>query len=109
MIKKDDGHIDFSQSATEIERHIRAMTPWPGAFGVARFKSDKKIVKIISVSPKPLKHQGAKGELIEKNNSLILQCGHDALAVQEIQIAGKKKISGLEFIHGHLKNNLILY
>ena len=32
MIKKEDGKIDWTKSAVEIERQIRAMSPWPSAF-----------------------------------------------------------------------------
>ena len=32
MIKKEDGRLDWSRSAGELERRLRAFTPWPGAF-----------------------------------------------------------------------------
>ena len=32
MIKKEDGRLDWSRSARELERRMRAFTPWPGAF-----------------------------------------------------------------------------
>ena len=32
MLKKEDGRLDFSQPASSLERRVRAMHPWPGAF-----------------------------------------------------------------------------
>ena len=40
MLKKEDGLIDWSKPAEEIERKIRAFTPWPGCF---TFKKGEKI------------------------------------------------------------------
>jgi methionyl-tRNA formyltransferase len=33
MLKKEDGLLDFTRSAVELERRVRAMNPWPGADG----------------------------------------------------------------------------
>ncbi len=32
QLKKEDGHLDFSRPAVELERRVRAFRPWPGAF-----------------------------------------------------------------------------
>lgn len=108
QIKKKDGHLDFSKNAIEIERFIRAMTPWPGAYGFADINGQKKMLKIISVKHEPIEKNGHPGELICLENNLLLQCKDNALKVLEIQMEGKKKISSNEFICGS-KSTLHLY
>lgn len=41
MLKKEDGKIDFSKSAVSIERLIRGLNPWPGAFSKLNGKNVK--------------------------------------------------------------------
>jgi len=99
-LKKQDGQIDFKQSAEKIERFIRAMNPWPGSYGII----NTKILKILEVKNKPLKFNKFKaGELINVNNKLVLQCGEDALVIKKLQLAGKKVIKAQEFIRGYSK------
>jgi len=99
-LKKQDGHINFKQSAEKVERFIRAMSPWPGSYGII----NTKILKILEVKNKPLKINKFKaGELIDVNNQLTLQCGEDVLVIEKLQLEGKNKISGKDFIKGYSK------
>jgi methionyl-tRNA formyltransferase len=107
QIKKKNGHIDFTKSAVEIERFIRAMTPWPGAFAFANVNGQEKMIKIISVEHQAIDRQGQAGELACHDNNLLLQCQDQALKILEIQLEGKKKISADEFICGS-KENIVL-
>jgi len=104
MIKKSDGLIDFKKPAVEVERFIRAMTPWPGAFSeiVDRRSEIKKIIKILSVRHNTLDiNQFKAGEMFEHDGALAVQCGKNALIIEKIQVAGKKPISGSDFVKGY--------
>lgn len=109
-LKKQDGHINWTKSAPVIERFIRAMTPWPGAYAKIKNKKQKikndLILKIIEVEHESVKINGHKtGELLLHNQKLAVQCGQDALIIRKVQLAGKKQITAKEFIHGY--KNLI--
>ncbi|MFH0892263.1 MAG: methionyl-tRNA formyltransferase [Candidatus Falkowbacteria bacterium] len=97
QLKKEDGRIDFKKSAEEIERFVRAMSPWPGAFLITN-----KTIKIIETERKTIKINKHKpGKFFVFENKLAVQCGTDALIINKIQPEGKKIMSGEEFINGY--------
>lgn len=99
LIKKEDGRIDWSQDAISIERRIRAFHPWPSAFTTVQ----GKLLKIYAarleqstVSP------AAPGTVIESApDQLLIATGSGALALKEVQLAGKKRLPIAEFLKGH--------
>jgi methionyl-tRNA formyltransferase len=98
LLKKEDGKIDWKKSAEEIEKHIRAMNPWPSAFA----KIKNKNLKIIEAENNILKINKHKiGELFLDNNKLAIQCGQDALIIKKLQLEGKKEMVTEEFLRGH--------
>ena len=99
MITKQDGKIDFSESADAIDRKVRAFDPWPGAF----CEMDGKTVKIWKAEPAG---SGAgdmePGTVVSADSSGIkVICGEGALLIQEIQMPGKKRTSVRDFLLGH--------
>lgn len=101
QLKKEDGKIEWQKSAGEIEKFVRAMHPWPGAFSTITNKEKKKI-KIIETENRILSINKYKiGEIFLDNNELAVQCGQDALIVKKLQIEGKKESSAEEFLRGH--------
>ncbi|MFH0923366.1 MAG: methionyl-tRNA formyltransferase [Candidatus Falkowbacteria bacterium] len=106
MLKKKDGKINWQKPAEEIERFIRAMTPWPSAFSeIGCRMSDVGnclILKILETAYKPLEINKYKiGELFLHGNELAVQCGKDALIIKKLQLAGKKAMDAEEFLRGH--------
>lgn len=75
LIKKTDGEIDWSQSPEHIERKIRALNPWPGAYTFC----NKKRIRILSATV---------------NNA-------QQLVIQIVQPEGKKPMPYSEFIKGY--------
>lgn len=96
-IKKEDGKIDWNQTAEKIERAIRAYRPWPGSYG---FLNTKKIT-IIKVELLKMKHRKKPGTIFLQNKIPAVACGKDALILKELQIAGKNTINGKEFVNGY--------
>jgi methionyl-tRNA formyltransferase len=94
-LKREDGKIDWSQSAEAIERKIRAYNPWPGAF----MKIDRQNLKIFSASLVDL--TGQPGEVLRNDKTLIVATGNGALALGEVQFEGKRRMSAAEFLRGH--------
>lgn len=105
MIQKEDGRIDWSDTAKNIERKIRAFNPWPGTFSCL---SDKNlglkdiIFKIKAVRPEPIRSNKYQiGETFRYKNALAIQCGQNSLVVIKLQLEGKKAMETDEFLRGH--------
>jgi methionyl-tRNA formyltransferase len=94
-LKREDGRIDWSEPAEMIERKIRAFNPWPGAL----MKVDEQNLKIFSASVVGL--NGKPGEILIRKDQLIVATGKDALALNEVQLEGKKRMNASEFLRGH--------
>ncbi len=97
-LKKEDGHINWLKSAAEIEKFIRAMTSWPGAFSYL----DSKRIKILKAEPTPINiNKYPPGQLFTHKNNLAVQTGENALLIKKLQLAGKKPITGPDFLRGY--------
>jgi methionyl-tRNA formyltransferase len=97
IISKEDGKIDWNRSATEIERQIRAYTPWPGAFCFWNGKRLKIISATLANGPSELQ----PGQTKITGSTLIVGCTNGNLALQTIQLEGKKPQSSGEFLKGY--------
>jgi len=96
ILKKEDGLIDFSRSATEILNRLRGFQPWPGAY--TKFRG--KTLQILTALPSAEAFQPAKLHIHE--NRLLVGCGHDtSLELLELQLEGKKRITAKDFLHGY--------
>ncbi|MFA6513823.1 MAG: methionyl-tRNA formyltransferase [Patescibacteria group bacterium] len=97
-LTKEDGQINWEKQAEEIERMIRAFTPWPGVWT----ELNGEILKIISVEHKIAKVNKVKtGQLFLDNGRLLIQCRQNALVILELQLAGKRAMDSSEFINGY--------
>src|SRR6266705_4098114 len=94
-LKRDDGRIDWSEPAEVIERKIRAFNPWPGAF----IKLGDRNLKVFSASL--VNRSGKPGEILRSEKELVIGAGNDALALGELQLEGKKRMSAAEFLRGY--------
>jgi methionyl-tRNA formyltransferase len=98
ILKKEDGQIDFSRTATEVHNRLRGFQPWPGASTHFRGKN----LKIITARPSPEKGPLAAGELRWREEKLLAGCGSETvLELLEVQPEGKKPISAREFVSGY--------
>nr|Q47K50.1 RecName: Full=Methionyl-tRNA formyltransferase [Dechloromonas aromatica RCB] len=95
-IEKAEAMIDWSKSAAELDRHIRAFNPFPGAQALFRGQT----VKLWQASP--VAGRGETGAILAVDkNSIIIACGEGALAVTELQKAGGKRLPVQQFLAGH--------
>lgn len=99
ILKKEDGLIDWSLSAFDIERRIRGFQPWPNAY--TNFNSKSLI--LWEAQPSMSVTSGiANGELIvAQRDELVVQCGRKtALRVLEVQPEARKRMAARDFING---------
>lgn len=94
MLTREDGRIDWSKTAPEIERRVRALTPWPGAWAML---GDER-VKILEA--RVLEANARPGEIALMGDGLAVGCGTGALIIQKLQREGKKPLTAEEFING---------
>ncbi len=97
-LTKADGKIDWSRGAVEIERHVRAMQPWPQAWATWQGKPLKihaaAVANAVSVN-------GTIGALTQIGKSRIgAQCGAGVLELVSIQPEGKKAMPAADFARG---------
>lgn len=96
-LAKSDGLIDWSKPAQDLEKFIRAMSPWPTAWTWWQGKQ----VKIISAQNQPIEINSYKpGKTLKYNNGLAVQCGQDALIIKKLQLEGKTAMDSQEFLRG---------
>jgi methionyl-tRNA formyltransferase len=95
-IEKSEALIDWSKSAAELDRHIRAFNPFPGAQAVFGGQT----VKLWQATP--VAGSGAIGTVLSVDRgSVVIACGEGALAVSELQKAGGKRLPVQQFLAGH--------
>lgn len=102
-IKKEQGVIDWKESAEHLERKIRALNPWPGT--VTDWSAMKKKVKILRSSLASVDDVSTKikiGHVFEHPDGRILvKTGDGFLQLIEVQLEGKKSLPIQDFLLGH--------
>lgn len=97
MMNKEMGLINWSQDASQIERMIRAFTPWPASYSIL----DSKKVKIFKSDVIDINHNAAAGTVIDiEKESFTIACGNNALKIFELQLEGKKRMDTKSFLAG---------
>lgn len=96
ILKKEDGLIDFSRTASDIYNRLRGFQPWPGAY--TRFRG--KALQVFKAHP--VADSVPPAELRATADRLIVGCGQNtSLELLEVQLEGKKRSSAHDFIHGY--------
>lgn len=92
-LSKEDGRIDWTRPAAEIERQVRAFDPWPGAY-TYRGQTLLKLWRV-EVVEQPA---GNIGEITGRG---VVATGQGGLRIVELQPAGGKRMSFEAFARGH--------
>jgi methionyl-tRNA formyltransferase len=101
IIKKEDGRIDWSKKAEELERQIRAFYPWPGCFCLWD-KKQMKILKVEVLKQTDVGPFGVPGKtFLAPDDKIAVQTGKDFLVITELQLEGKKPTTAKDFLNGH--------
>lgn len=95
-IKKEDGRIDWTHSAEEIARRVRAFNPWPSAF---TFWNGTRL-KILRAHASPHRIEAEIGRVVQIGKEIGVICGEGVLRLGEVQLAGKRAMAVEEFVCG---------
>jgi methionyl-tRNA formyltransferase len=95
MMKKEDGALDFSHTAAELERRVRAYYPWPGTYTTW----EGQMFKILRAHPHAAK-PSAPGRRGMVDGLPAISAADGWLVLDEVQPAGKKPMPGDIFLRG---------
>lgn len=102
-LDREHGHLDWSRSAAEIERLIRAFHPWPGTYAIIPGADGNSLqIKIHRAAVVP----GGEacpipGTVLSADRRFIVSCGTGTLELLEVQLEGKKRLPAADFLRGH--------
>lgn len=104
-ITKELGQIDFTKPAVTIERLIRGLNPWPSAYTTL----DGKDMKVWDATVEEGNVTEQPGEIVEIEKHYIkVATGENYLKINEIQLAGKKRMPMDAFLNGYsIKENIL--
>ncbi len=94
MLKKEEGRLDFKRDANELERRVRAFNPWPGAF----MDFDGASLKIHRAHAEAGDASAGQRLIVQDQPAIGARGG--LLILDEVQLAGKKSMSGKSFLAG---------
>ncbi|MDX9944059.1 MAG: methionyl-tRNA formyltransferase [Azonexus sp.] len=95
-IEKSEALIDWRKTALELDRHVRAFNPFPGA------QTGLGGVSVKLWQAHPVSGRGEPGQVLAiERQHIVVACGDGALAVSELQKAGGKRLPVKQFLAGH--------
>ena len=95
-LSRDEGCVDWNKSAEEIEKLVRALYPWPGAWT----EIDGSRIKIFESKVIPASKQTFPPGIII-DNKLTISCGRNSLRLVRLQKQGKKIMNTEEYLNGN--------
>ncbi len=99
MIGKNDGRLDWNRPAVELDRVVRAYTPWPHGF------TSWNGLRLNILEAHPYGKQGDSGHPgkvlgMDKGEGILIQTGDGILAVSHLQLQSKKALDYKSFMNG---------
>ncbi|WP_428542376.1 methionyl-tRNA formyltransferase [Rhodopila sp.] len=92
-LSRQDGRIDWRESAAVIDRRIRAFDPWPGTF-TSLAGAPLKIL-----AARPAGGSGTAGTVLD--DGLTVACGSGAVRLTRVQLPGRAPLDADAFLRGH--------
>jgi methionyl-tRNA formyltransferase len=111
LLKKEDGRIDWQQSAQQIFNRLRGFTPWPGALTTFRGQTCQIWGEPVSAEPKLASNMDTNaapqvpGTLLldvtgGSPNWLVVSGHTTVLRLAAVKLEGRRQVSALEFANG---------
>jgi methionyl-tRNA formyltransferase len=91
-IEKQEARLDFTRTAQELERQVRAFNPAPGAF----FEYQGERIRVLAANVQPL--SGAPGTVLD--HGLAIACGAGSIVPSLVQRAGRGVMTPAELLRG---------
>ncbi|MBE9605374.1 methionyl-tRNA formyltransferase [Acetobacteraceae bacterium H6797] len=97
-LAKEDGRIDWTQSAARIDRQIRALNPWPGTF----FTREGENIRVLAAEPADgsgAPSNGTPGTVLD--DKALIATGEGAIRLTRLQRPGKGPMAAGDFLRGY--------
>lgn len=97
-LRKEDGLLNWIRPAVELERLVRAYTPWPSAY----CHWDNKLLKILEAKV-VIDHPptASPGSVVVYNGYPAVGTGNGLLVLLRVQLEGRRPVDGRDFLRGH--------
>jgi len=103
MIKREDGKIDWKDSAENIYNRFRAFYPWPGVFSA--WERDGKTLRLklnkINISGENQKKTNGPGTVLEIGEKIAIATYRGFVILEAVQLEGKPETKIENFINGY--------
>ena len=103
ILKKDDGRINWSRPALEIERSIRALNPWPGTWTI--WPSGTKIFRVRIETAEITDDEPSEGSYgyvwSSGKHPLLVKTGTGSLVIKSLTIEGKNELTAEQVARGY--------
>ncbi len=93
-ITREEGRLDWRRSAAELERRVRALDPWPGAY----FAHGRNSIRVFAAEIIPGESAVAAGTVLD--DALAVACGSGVLRLLRLQRPGRAPLDAGEFLRG---------
>ena len=104
MLSKEAGNVEWTKSAAEIERLVRGLDPWPGAYSflngkMIRLRKTAAVPEESAAAPQE-EEAPAPGTLLPQGGKLYVMTGGGLLEIAELQPEGKKPMPADAYLRG---------
>jgi methionyl-tRNA formyltransferase len=104
-IRKEEARVDWSRSAIELDRMVRAFNPWP----VAETFWQGQQLRIWDAVPSNLSADAAPGTVVRcDHDGIAVATGAGALVLKRVQLAGRSAMSAADFLNAHRLQHAVL-
>jgi len=93
-LTREDGRLDWSQTAARLARQVRALNPWPSTF----FQLNDEVIKVLDATAVEGAREAPAGTLLDQN--MTIACGQGALRLLRLQRAGKAAAPAADVLRG---------
>jgi methionyl-tRNA formyltransferase len=107
-LERENGRIDWSEPARLIERKIRAFDPWPGTFAILRDSAGREQKLKIFKGTVVAGDKATPGSVFPSAESITVATREGGLRLEEVQLEGKRRMGGGEFLRGHPGISMLL-
>ncbi|MEP3046679.1 MAG: methionyl-tRNA formyltransferase [Roseibium sp.] len=97
-LSKQETRIDWSNSAQTVHNHIRGLSPFPGAWCEMELGSKTERIKVLRSAL--TEENGVSGTVLNTEDVPVIACANGAVRLEQVQRAGKKPMSGADFLRG---------
>jgi methionyl-tRNA formyltransferase len=100
LLDKDHGRVRWDRTAAEIDRHVRGMTPWPGAFTFC--PTDRSTTRLIISKGEvlDLPSPAMPGTVVAFTSGIEVATRAGVYLIKDVKRSGKRSLAAVEFLRG---------